>query len=300
VGERIWAVAIGAVILLTSCGRPDASGLYVSTSDRQAALVQLVQSKDGALAGRIEVISIASGGAVNDESSSLDGSSSAVTGDTLTIRPKTGPALKARRGSLVDFQKAAAQLKVRASQERRHVAEAQSKTAEQAAEMTIFANAKDPSARLEQAAADLEDDAAKLDQAVLAAPDFGQRSADNTSRIAQLARTAPTLAGSQRQGLIGQANQVIVETNQIDLARTRYAIGLDQIIQRASPMATSVQRFCETPEAAKLAAPCSRANAAATDFERSLVHASALFRGYKQTVQIELNRQNEMLRRMGG
>ena len=71
-------------------------------------------------------------------------------------------------------------------------------------------------------------------------------------------------------------------------------------MQRGSPTATAVQRFCDTPETARFKAPCSEAEAAATDFERSVVHAAVVFKGYKQAVRQELSRQNEMVRKIGG
>jgi hypothetical protein len=115
-----------------------------------------------------------------------------------------------------------------------------------------------------------------------------------------MARTAQTLSGSERRRLVASANQVIVETNQIDIARSQYAIGLDQIVQRASPLATQVERFCDTPQAAPLASQCVEAKSAATGFESALVHGSVVLKGYKQTIQTEIARQNEMVQRMGG
>jgi hypothetical protein len=305
--------------LLASCGRPDASGVYLSKSDRQATLIQLVQNKDGAVTGRVEVISVGPGGAMNDESATFDGAASnhdlvfkptsawfgglgasgSFSGDTLTIK-RGGAEVTVRKASLADFQKAVSLLKARARQERRQMVEAQAAQAAQAIQAAPIEDAGDKAGRLERATAQLQADAAKLDEGVSSAPDFGRQSALNTAKIMQMARTAQSLRGAERERLIASANQVVVETNQVDVARSQYAIGLDQIVQRASPVATEVQRFCDTPDAAPFGAPCARAKAAATRFESALVHGSTVLKGYKQTIQTELAHQNEMVQRMGG
>ncbi|HEY4029210.1 MAG TPA: hypothetical protein VGM25_02620 [Caulobacteraceae bacterium] len=303
---------MGGLILLASCGRPDSSGVYVAKSGREASLIQLAQTKDGAVSGRIEVMSIGPGGTVNDEAASFGGAATdhdltlapgsaglAAAGsfsrDTLTISRKGIP-VSARKASLADFRKAVAQLTARAAEERRRVAESRPG---QDAGGAAPSGVKD-AATLERAVTELQADTAKLDAGVSSAPDFGRQSVDNSSKITQMARSAPTLGRPDRDRLIASANQLAVATNQIDIARTRYAIGLDQIVQHASPLATEVQRFCDTPSAAQLQVQCSRAKAAATGFESALVHGSVVLKGYKQTIQEELVRQNEMVQRMGG
>jgi hypothetical protein len=312
VSGRIGVIAIGGLVLLASCGRPDSSGVYLSRSDRQAALIQLTQTKDGGVSGRVEVMSIGVGGTVGDESRPFDGvasnhelalksagagvgPSATFSGDTLTISLNGAP-LKARKASLGDFQRAVAQLRAKAAGERRLFALSQADRAVGAVEAGDIKDA----ATLGHAVTQLESDTVKLDHGVSAAPNFGQQAAGNTARIAQMARAAPTLSGSQRRRLAASVNQVIVETNQIDIARTQYAIGLDQIVQRASPVATQVQRFCDTPQAAQLVSQCTQAKAAATGFQSALVHGSVVLKGYKQTIQTELARQNETLQRIGG
>ncbi len=306
-------LAIAGAMLAASCGRPDASGVYLSKSDSEAVLIRLTQAKDGAVTGRIEVIAIGPDGVVNDDSATLDGvaskhdlafkpakvwlggvgGSGSFTRDGLTIR-HNGLDVTARKASLDDFQKAVAQLKAKVAKERRQVADAQATQAEQGDGAAAFGEAADKGAKLQQATAELRADAAKLNDAVSAAPDFGRQSADNTARIAGMA------SGGDRARLAASANQVIIETNQIDVARTRYAIGLDQIVARAAPIATAVQRFCDTPQAQPFGRPCAEGKAAATDFESALVRASTVFRGYKQTVQTELSRQNQIARKIGG
>jgi hypothetical protein len=311
-GKQIVVIAIGGLVLLASCGRPDSSGVYVSRSDQQAALIQLTQSKDGVVAGRIEITSIGADGTVNDEAKTFDGVASShdltfkpagaglgvsgtFSGDTLTIS-RNGMPLKARKASLGDFQKAVAQLRAKAAGQRRLFAQSQASPAVGAVEAGDIKDA----ATLSRAVTQLETDTARLDQGVSSAPDFGKQSAANTARIAQMAGSAPSLSGSERRRLAASANEVIVETNQIDIARSQYAIGLDPIVQRASPVATAVQRFCDTAQAAQLGQDCSRAKAAATSFQSALVHGSVVLKGYKQTIQMELARQNEMVQRMGG
>jgi hypothetical protein len=319
VRQRVRSFAIVAALLLAACGRPDASGLYLSKSDRQAALIQLAQARDGAVTGRVEVIAIGPGGVVDIQSAPLDGAvsnhavtfrpasawlggagaSGSFTGDSLTIS-RNGSEVKARKASRDEFQKAVAQLKAKAAEERHHVAEALSNQAARTAQASSLEDASDKAAKLQAAAAGLRADAARLNEAVTAAPDFGRQSAENTTRLAQMAQSAPALSKTERSRLSAAANQVIVETNQIDVARTRYATGLNQIVAGAAPVATSVERFCDTPQAATFGQPCAQAKAAATAFESALVHAATVFKGYKQTVQTELARQGQIARKIGG
>jgi hypothetical protein len=311
-GGRTGLIAIGGLVLLASCGRPDSSGVYLSKSDRDAMLIELTQAKDGGVAGRIEVVSIGADGALNDDSRTFEGvaanhelslrpagagldASASFSGDSLTVS-RNGAPLKARKASLGDFQKAVAQLRSKAAGQRRLFAQSQ---ADRSVGTAGPVRIKDE-ATLGQAVTELEADTAKLDQGVSSAPDFGQQAAQNTARISQMVRSAAALSGAERRRLAASANQVVVETNQIDIARTQYAIGLDPIVQRASPVATQVQRFCDAPEGAPLAGQCVRAKAAATGFQSALVHGSVVLKGYKQTIQTELARQNEMVQRMGG
>ncbi|HEY4030958.1 MAG TPA: hypothetical protein VGM25_11485 [Caulobacteraceae bacterium] len=316
--NRRWWVLAGAM-MLASCGRPDSTGVYLSKSDREVDLIQLAQAKDGAVTGRLEVISVGQGGVVNDRSAKLDGAASkhdlvfkptdawfgGVAGSgafdrgSLTIS-HNGSELKARKGSLDEFQKLVGQLNARATMERHRADETKADRAAQVAQAAAIKDAGDKAARLQEAAAQLRADAAKLNDAVAAAPDFGQQSVGNTARIGQMAQSAATLSRKERGRLSAQANQVIVGTNQIDVARTQYAVGLNQIIQHASPIATDVERFCDTPQASPFAKACAEAKTAATGFESALVRASVMFKGYKQTVQTELARQNQLAGRIGG
>lgn len=295
-------------LVLAACGRPDASGVYLAKSGREATLVQLVQAKDGAVSGRVEVIGVGADGVMTDQSATLDEAAArrdlAFTRDGLTLR-RGGGEVKARKASLADFQKAVSQLKATAAQERRQVVDAQAGPAAQGVqagtfEAGAFEAPGDRGSRLQTAASALQADAARLDQAVSAAPDFGRQSQDNTARIAELAQRARTLSGADRSRLAASAGQVIVETNQVDLARSRYAIDLDRIVSRAAPAATAVQRFCDSPEASSSGPACAKAKAAATGFQGALVHASVVLKGYKQTIQTELARQNQMIQGMGG
>ena len=269
--------------------------------------------------GRVEVMAIGPGGAVDIQSATLDGAASnhevtfkpasawlggagesgSFTRDSLTIS-RDGSQVKARKASPGDFQKAVAQLKAKAAEERHQAAEAQATQAAQTAQASSFEDASDKAAKLQAATAGLRADVARLNDAVSTAPDFGRQSADNTARIAQMAQSAPTPSKADRSRLAAAANQVLVETNQIDVARTQYAGGLNQIVARTAPVATAVERFCDTPQATPFGQPCAQAKAAATDFESALVHAATVFEGYKQTVQTQLTRQSQIAQKFGG
>lgn len=311
---RTFCLLPALALTLAGCGRPDASGTYLSTADRQVALVQLTQTRDGTVSGRLEAVALGQGGALNDQSVALAGSASkhalafksaagfpgatgSFTRDRLAL---SGPgfALNARRSKLADYQAALGQLQTRADSERRRLAETQAKQAAASARASPLKDAGDKAARLDAAAAQLSADSARLDAGVKAAPEFGEQAAANTSDISVLAQQA--VSGRDRGPLIAQANQLIVDTSRIDVARTQYAVGLDQIIQRASPLAAEVEQYCESQEAAAYGPSCAKAKAAATGFESALVHAATVFKTFKRAVYEQRAQQNALLRRMGG
>jgi hypothetical protein len=317
--KRVGGLLALITVALASCGRPDASGIYLAKSDHQAAMIQLVQGKDGIIGGRVEVASIGPGGVLNDQSNPLEGAASKhdlvlkpagawfgglgvsgrFSGDTLTLSGN-GSQVMAHKASLDQFQKALTHLKAQADIERRRAAEAQATPAAEAAEAGDLEGAGDKTARLRQAALDLRADAARLDAGVAAAPDYARQSAENTAKVARMLQTAPGLSRLDRGRLSGSANGVAIATNQIEIARYQYALRLNPIVQHSSPTATAVQRFCDTPAAAPVSARCAEANAAATEFQSAVVHASSVLKEQKQAVQRDETQQNEMARKIGG
>jgi len=295
-----------------------------------AAMFQIVQTKDGAISGRTEVVGIGPGGAFTDQSGNLDGAvsnhdlifkptsvwlggisaSGSFTGDTLTIS-RNGTELKAKRATLAEFDQAASQIKAKAAAQQHQIAEAAAKAAAEAAEAAATASAQaaeaaslkdtaDKTAKLGQAAAAFRELAAKIHQAVAAAPDYGKASAANTARLSKMAQMAPRLSAVDRGRLSIEAGQVPIGTGQIEIARTQYAFGLNQTVQSAVPAMTTIENFCASPQGAQFAQPCSDAKAAAADLRAEVTRDAAVFQGYKQAVQAELDRQNAMVQQIGG
>jgi hypothetical protein len=311
------AGSVLAALALSSCEEPNASGIYLSSSERQVTLVQLVEAKDGKLSGRLEEVRIGGDGAVSDQSTNLDGiaskqdlmfkpasawfgglaASGRFNGDDLTLTG-TGFTLQAERSSLEKYQAAVAHLQSVAAADRQRIATAQAAQAAQAAKVQAqqaqeksIGIAADRASRIEAAAYALGGETGRLNAALTAAPDFGLRAASNTARIAQILKAAATSSPNGRNQLAVEANQVIVATNQIEVARTQYANELNQIVQRAGPVAVELQRFCGSPEASQFARPCERAKIAVADFQGSLVKGQKSFNGFKRSVQSELSRQ---------
>jgi hypothetical protein len=314
VALRTALLIAAAAAALAACGRPDASGLYLSRSDRAVTLVQLGQTRDGAVRGRIEAVSIGPGGQIDDRSTALDGTAAqhgltfrsagaAVSGtfshDALALNGP-GLALTARRSSLKDYQAAVARLESAAAAERKRASDAEARQADAAVQTEAVAAAPDKAARIEAATAELLDDAAKLNAGVADAPDFGQQAAQVTAQIVQLAQRAPRLSGADRRQAIASANQLVLGASQIEVARSQYAVRLNQAVRRGAPLATEVLRFCGSAPAATLAGPCAKASAAATQYQSALVHAVVVFGGYKRAIQLDLARQNELVRKIGG
>ena len=315
----ISVISTCVAILLVSCGRPDASGLYVYASDRNVVLLQLVETKDGTVTGRLEHVTVTADGTVNYRSSAVDGVAS---GRELMFKPASawyaglaatgtfssngltltgmGRTLDAQRSSLDEYRAAVAHLQSVAAGDRQRIASLQAAQAAQAAQAQAARNFAEEIGRIETATAQLRDDTAKMNAGIAACPDFGKRSAMNTERIAKMLRIAPTLSGVDRSQLVVAANQVEVATNQIEVARSQYAIELNQIVQDAEPLANKLQGFCTSPQGVQFAEPCVGAEAAAADFQTSLARGRNSFIGYKQAVQDELSRQSAMIQRMGG
>ncbi len=307
------------VLLLASCGRPDASGIYVQASDRGVTLVQLVQTREGNITGRLENVVVTANGAVNDQSIPIDGAASkhdlmfkpagawnigltatgTFSGSGLTLSG-TGFELNAQRSDLGKYRTAVAHLQSVAAGERQGIAAAQATQAAQAAEARAIRNDANKTAKIEAATDQLRNDTARMNAAVANCPDFGRRSATNSERIKKMLQLAPTLSDMDRNRLIVAANQVEVGTTQIEVARSQYAIGLNQIVQDAVPIADGFERFCGSPQGAQFAQPCVGAKTAAADYRTAFARDRARFAGYKQAVRDELNHQSAMLQRMRG
>lgn len=312
-------IVVCATMFLVSCGKPNASGIYLAASDHNVTLIQIVENKDGGITGRLEQISINADGTVKDETIPLDG---AASGHDLILKPTSvwfgglqasgtfssnhltltgsGFTIEARISSLENYQAAVAHLQSIAAEDRQRVADARAVQARQAADAKAVADTANKTATIEKDTAQLRDDTAKMNAAIANCPNFHQRAAANTARIAKMLEVATTLSSMQRNQLIVEANQVQVGTNQIEVARSQYAIGLNQIVQDAGPIAEQLKHFCDSPDGAQFSQPCGPAKAAADDFTASFARGRNAFVGYKQSVQDELDRQSALIRQMNG
>jgi hypothetical protein len=311
------AISVCAAFLLASCGRPDASGIYVSASDRQVTLVQLVETKDGTLTGRAEELSIDSSGNVKDRIVPLDG---AASDGNLVFKPTsvwfgglqaTGTLTRAglalttggntfviARSTMENYQAAVAHFREVAASTRQKVADAKAAQAAHEAQLKAIRAVADKIVALDNATTRLRSDTERMNKGLANSPDFGARSAANTARIERMLKAAPTLSSLQRGQLGVQASQIEVDTNQVEVARSQYAIELNQVVQDAGPVADQVEAFCNSPQGAQFAKPCGPAKAAAADFRASLERGRTSFNGYKQAVQNEISRQDALIRQI--
>lgn len=312
------AISACAVLLLASCGRPDASGIYVAASDRRVELVQIVETKDGILTGRLEEMSVNANGVVKDRTTPLDG---AASGKELMFKPTSawfgglqatgsltiggltltgnGNTLNVARSNMGNYQAAVAHLQSIAANDRQRIATANMLQARKAAEARTLQNTINTASAIQSATARIRADTTRMNEGIDNCPDFGQRAAANTARIAKGLRIAPTLSEVQRNQLVVEANQIEIGTNQIEIARSQYAGELNLIVQDAESIADQAQRVCDSPQGVQFAQPCSPAKAAVADFKLSLARGRQSFLGYKQAVQNELTRQSTMIEKMG-
>jgi hypothetical protein len=303
--------------MLASCGRPNASGVYVSSSDRNVTLVHLIESKDDNLTGRLEQMTVDASGTVKDQTIPLDGTASErdllfkpvsvwygglqasgrITDDGLTLTA-AGHTLNVPRSSLDKFQIAVARLQLVARADRQRIANFRAAQARLAVEVQAIKGAAAKTTTIEQFTAQLRNDTVRINNGIAACPDFGQRSAANTARISKMLRIAPTLSDVQRNQLIVAANQVEVGTNQIEVARSQYAIELNQLDRDAEPIADQLQRFCDSQQGTQFTEPCGPAKAAVTEFRSSTIRGRKVFLPYRQAVQDEIARQTAMIQQM--
>lgn len=299
------------------CGKPDASGVYVAFDGQKVILIQLVQTSDGKLTGRVQETAVTPDGAVKEQSANADGS---ISGNELLLRPEsiwsggmqasgmvTGSELKltgenftltAERSSLAKYQEAVVRLRSNAAIDRQRIADAR---AAQAADETRAKGIQDllkQKAVLIDASNRLGFFATTLKTAIDRSPNFGQQAAANTARVAKMLRTAPTLSLLDRGQLSVAADQIAVNTDQIEVARSQYAFGLNQIVENASTVAAQAQRTCASPLATQLIVECNKARTEIADFKAAIQHGRTIFTPYKNQVKKELWRQALLIQKI--
>jgi hypothetical protein len=289
-----WPGIVAVTLLLAGCGKPDASGIYVVKSDNEATLIQLVQTPDGKLTGRVQSAMVGSDGVIANKSGDADGSvsgnelilrptsvwlgglqaSGALTGSTLTLTGQGGT-VTAERSTLESFDKAVAHLQSVAADRRTAVAGARLKLNEQLAQAQSDRETADRASQVSAAAARIDELTANMNETLARSPDFGKLASANTARISRMVQTAPSLSDVQRGQLSVAANQVEVGTNQIEVARSQYAIRLDGIVDDARAAANPVAKFCPAQVPATLSEPCAKAKAAAIRFSTAFQQGTA-------------------------
>ena len=332
-GVGALALTVSAAAL-SSCGRPDNSGIFVSTSERQVTLIQLVQTKDGHLAGRFEDVRIKSGGAVNDTVTTIDGAASEneltlmfkpvsfvdagltatgkVSGDTLVLTAR-GLSVKAKRASLESYQAAIQHLQAIAAAEQKNAAAEQAAEQARLAELRAAQQVRDDAARAEAveaarlqgiadkdaklvaATSDLRRQTAVLDTALGAVPDYGRLAEVNSEKVARLLRAAPGLSPVDRSQLAVEGNGVVIETNGLEIDRNQKRIEANQIVQSAGALAIEIAKFCGSVEGAQHTGSCKAANPAVANFQTSLARGRTLFATLAQRIKDNAERQRRMV-----
>jgi hypothetical protein len=305
--NRSYAGIVGLSVLVASCGgKPDASGIYLAATDADAAMIQLVQSQDGHVTGRIEVMAANARGVIQTKNADLDGS---VSGHDLMLRPasvwfggiqasgtfagskltltRNGETVEAKRSSLEAYQAAVNHLKETAR--RRHLAFVALQNQRRIADVVT---------QVGNIAANLRSDTAKLTDGLSRSPNFAQLAAGNTNRIEKMVKRAPSLNDLQRNQLSVDANQVEVETNQIEITRSQYAIKLNDLVEDASQNMKALDQLCAVTQPSPMTSVCGEAKAAASSFKAVVEKGNSTFTPYKQNVQNELDKQNALSQRI--
>jgi hypothetical protein len=225
--------------------------------------------------------------------------SGAISGDRLTLSGE-GFTLNAQRSTLEKYQDAVAHLRIVADNDRRRLAAVRAENAAQAENAREAQRLADLQRGVSLATERLQAETAHLNEGVANCPDFGERAAAKTARIAKLLQTGIYASGVGRGQLSVAANQVEVGTNQIEVARSQYALELNGIVGDSAPYATAIQKACTPPTAAGPQAQCIEANSALADMRSAIERGGEKFKPYKQQVRAELERQSDMIRQFGG
>lgn len=308
-----------ATLLLTGCGSKDASGIYVLETPNEVTLVQLIEDKDHKLTGRIEVNTIAPDSTVTGKTASLDGS---VSGNDLILRPASawlggleasgtyssntlhltgkGFDLTAKRSSLDEYQEAVSKLKSVAADRQEKQAKANAELRQEEARAEAERDVAASISAIREAALRVSSATSRLSEGISKSPDFAKLAAANTARVSRMLAAASKMSELQRSQLGVEANQVIVGTNQIEVARDQYAIGLNTAVNDAKQAAMPIARLCGGKPAPRFAAVCGEALIAMNAFKATVARGQASFSPYKQRVAAEMKRQEELAARIDG
>lgn len=303
--------------LLTSCGKPDASGVYVFESNREATLIQLIEDKTGGITGRLEATTLATGGGVNTQEANLDGRAS---GHDIIFKPtsawfgginasgtfsptsisiiRNGATLTVNRASLDEYQKAVAALRSRGDAEAQQMAVSKARQVSNAQKQTAAAERNGENQRLLAATTELKADTERLAAALDKTPDFGRQASQITEKMERMLQAASSLSGAQKSQLVVAAGQGMVATNQLEVKRGQSVIELRAFADRAAPTATMVQQSCANTRASEFAESCAEAKTSLTRFTAGLKRAAEMFKAYKASIATELAHQNLMMDRV--
>lgn len=317
---RVSVVSLlGITFLMAGCGSQDASGIYVVKSNNEVTLIQLVEDKDHKLTGRIEVNTIGPDANVTDKSGSLDGS---VSGNDLILRPASiwlggieasgtysssnlkltgkGFSVTAERSSLDAYQEAVTKLKSDASERREKLAQTNAVLRQEEARIQGERETASSIASIREAASRIANDTTRLSNGISKSPDFAKLAAANTARVTRMLAAAANMSEFQRGTLGVQANQVIVGTNQIDVAREQYSIRLNDVVNDAKEAAGPIAKLCGSTPPSQFAAACRDAFAAMSDFKAAIQRGQASFSPQKQRVADEIRRQEQLAAKIDG
>ena len=317
---RVIGVALfGMTFLIAGCGSQDASGIYVMKSDNEVTLIQLVEDKDHKLTGRIEVNTIGPDANVMGKSGSLDGS---VSGNDLILRPASiwlggieasgtysssnlklagkGFNVTAERSSLDAYQEAVTKLKSDASERREKLAETNATLRQEEVRIQGEQETAASVVSIRDAASRIAEATARLNDGISRSPDFAKLAAANTARVQRMSQAAPSMDEGQRSRLGVQANQVILGTNQIDVARDQYSNRLNDVVSGAQSAAVPIAKLCGDKPAPQFAAVCRDAFAAMNVFKNAMKQGQASFSPYKQKIAAELQEQEQLAAKIDG
>ena len=269
----IAAAGLIALTALSACGPPHISGTYLSRGPNQVSLVQLVETPDHRLTGRVEDFAAGADGAIRNDVLALDGAadgadltvmlkpvafveagvtaSGKVDGDTLTWSARGGT-VSLRRGDLAAYQQAVNAISTRAAGLRE--AKLERDRAAQAAldDVRLLTDLRAFQPKLDRLSAGLD---AALPRLAAAQGKYTALSARADTLLKRAMQT--TRPGDFQRGQFAYAiGQVVFVTGQLHFQVQSFATSVDAADQSAASQWTALSARCADATSAETADAC--------------------------------------------
>jgi hypothetical protein len=118
--------------------------------------------------------------------------------------------------------------------------------------------------------------------------------------MAQMARTASKLSEVARNELSVSATQIQQDTDRIEASRSQYADQLNDIVTEARQAANLISKVCTSNLEPSLVKVCVDGKAAIAEFKNAVLDVEGVLSPYKKRIEVEIQKQESLLRKIEG